>query len=251
MVSYPGVKKVYKDSEELQNWFKRIFSLALIRKIDFLDELDTIINRKDCLSKVIGDNYTKAYINYLHKTYTNEDSRYPFQMWNHYQTDYGRTNNPVEGQNNKMKLYCGAAHPDIFKATKLLRQYESTNSDKFDNAIGANGKSDKQSQETRDRNLLFNLYRKQLDDGIITFKKYHEYIMDLYKFQPKKKYIEELIDTDESELSDNDENDKTDDEIEEPFDENNNTPCTAESSQCNLNLPEKGQLFSIIQSFSL
>ena len=46
MVSYPGVKKVYKDSEELQNWFKRIFSLALIRKIDFLDELDTIINRK-------------------------------------------------------------------------------------------------------------------------------------------------------------------------------------------------------------
>ena len=132
-----------------------------------------------------------------------------------------------------------------------MRQYESTNSDKFDNAIGANGKRDKQSQETRDRNLLFNLYRKQLDDGIITFKKYHEYIMDLYKFQPQKKYIEELIDTDESELSDNDENDKTDDEIEESFDENNNTPCTSESSQCNLNLPEKGQLFSIIQSFSL
>ncbi len=134
------------------------------------------------MSTFVCPKYTKAYINYLHKTYTNEDSRYPFQMWNHYQTDYGRTNNPVEGQNNKMKLYCGAANNDIFKATKLLRQYESTNSDKFDNAIGANAKRDKQSQETRDRNFLYNTYRKQLDGGIITFKKYHEYIMDLYKF---------------------------------------------------------------------
>jgi hypothetical protein len=66
--------------------------------------------------------------------------------------------------------------------------------------------------------------------------------MDLYKFQPKKKYPEELIDTDESELFDNEEKDKTDDEIEEPFDENNNIPCTSESSvsQCYLNLSEKG-----------
>ena len=35
-------------------------------------------------------------------------------------------------------------------------------------------------------NLLYNTYREQLDDGIITFKKYHEFNMDLYKFQPKK-----------------------------------------------------------------
>jgi len=38
-------------------------------------------------------------------------------MWINFQTNYGRTNNPVEGQNNKMKLYCGAAHLEIF--TKL------------------------------------------------------------------------------------------------------------------------------------
>jgi len=91
---------------------------------------------------------------------------------------------------------------------------------------------------------LYNTYRKQLDDGIITFKKYHEYIMDLYKFQPNKKYLEELIDIDESELFEKDEEDKTDNEIEESFDENNNIPCT-------FNLPEKGYLFSIIQNSSL
>jgi len=76
-------------------------------------------------------------------------------------------------------------------------------------------------------------------------------ILDILHNTLKKIYIEELIDTDESKLSDNDEDNKTDVEIEEPFDENNDIPCTSESSQCNLNLPEKGQLFSIVQSFSL
>ena len=60
--------------------------------------------------------------------------------------------------------------------------HEATNSEKFDKSIGTNAKRDKQSKETRDRNFLYNTYRKQLDGGIITFKKYHEYIMDLYNF---------------------------------------------------------------------
>ncbi len=45
-------------------------------------------------------------------------------------------------------------------------------------------------------NLLYDTYRKQLDDGIIIFKKHQEYIMGLYKSQRVNKYLEELIDTD-------------------------------------------------------
>jgi hypothetical protein len=42
-------------------------------------------------------------------------------MWNHYDTVYERTNNRVEGDNNKMKNFCGAANPRIDKAIRLLK----------------------------------------------------------------------------------------------------------------------------------
>jgi hypothetical protein len=37
-----------------------------------------------------------------------------------------------------------------------------------------------------------------LNDGSITLKVYIDRIVDLYRFEPKKKYIEELEDTDDS-----------------------------------------------------
>ncbi|CAF0715286.1 unnamed protein product, partial [Brachionus calyciflorus] len=44
---------------------------------------------------------------------------------NHYDNDHERTQNRVEGDNNRMKLFCGAANPSINKALRLLQQYES------------------------------------------------------------------------------------------------------------------------------
>jgi len=37
-------------------------------------------------------------------------------MWNHFDNDDDRINNIVEGDNNKMRIFCGAAQPDISKA---------------------------------------------------------------------------------------------------------------------------------------
>ena len=54
-------------------------------------------------------------------------------MWNHFDNVYERTNH-VEGDNNKMKLFCGAGNPRIDKAVRLLKQYETTSTDKFKNA---------------------------------------------------------------------------------------------------------------------
>ncbi|CAF0819052.1 unnamed protein product [Brachionus calyciflorus] len=51
-------------------------------------------------------------------------------MWNHFDNNYERTNNRVEGGNNKMKLYCGTSNPVIDKAVRILQQYESASSDK-------------------------------------------------------------------------------------------------------------------------
>jgi hypothetical protein len=52
-------------------------------------------------------------------------------MWNHFDNDDDRTNNDVEGDNNKMKLFCGAAQPHIDKAVKQLRHNETTAHDKY------------------------------------------------------------------------------------------------------------------------
>ena len=59
-------------------------------------------------------------------------------MWNHFDNDDERTNNRVEGDNGKMRLYCGASDPNIDKASDLLRQYESTARDKYVNAKKVN-----------------------------------------------------------------------------------------------------------------
>ena len=42
-------------------------------------------------------------------------------MWNHWDNNDERTNNRVEGDNLKMKQYCGAADPKIDNASKRLR----------------------------------------------------------------------------------------------------------------------------------
>ena len=79
----------------------------------------------------------KEFITYFRNTYlgtTLAPARFPMEMWNHYDNHDERTNNRVEGDNNKMKNYCGAASPQIDKAVELLRTYEITARDKYNNA---------------------------------------------------------------------------------------------------------------------
>ena len=53
---------------------------------------------------------------------------------NYFDNNHDRTNNRVEGDNNKMKSFCGAALPSINKAIAKLQQYESTARDKYINS---------------------------------------------------------------------------------------------------------------------
>jgi hypothetical protein len=41
---------------------------------------------------------------------------FAMHMWNHFENKHERTNNRVEGDNNKMKVCCGASDPNIDKA---------------------------------------------------------------------------------------------------------------------------------------
>jgi hypothetical protein len=130
-------------------------------------------------------------------------------MWNHFDNKYERTNNHVEGDNNKMKLFCGAANPNVDKAVRLLQQYETTSSDKYKNAKKMTAKPPYKRPDQQKRDANFKQLKDLLNDGSINLKVYIDRIVDLYRFEPKKKYTEELEDTDDSDSEIEDDSDES------------------------------------------
>jgi hypothetical protein len=113
-----------------------VFCLALI-PIDKVEQEFEILSNE--LRHVVSRSLSirsrgRDFLTYFENAYLKESCRFPKEMWNHFDNHHERTNNRVEGDNNRMKLFCGAAEPKIDKAVTLLQQYESTASDKYENA---------------------------------------------------------------------------------------------------------------------
>ena len=79
-------------------------------------------------------------------------------------------NNRVEGDNTKMKSYCGAADPKIHKACHLLRLYESTAFDKYYNAKKPNSKQARVRLEDRLKEERFKEMKALLSNEDIEFE---------------------------------------------------------------------------------
>ena len=109
-----------------------------------------------------------------------------------------------------MKPYCGAANPNMDKAVKLLKTFETTAEATYKNAQKSTAKPPYKKPENRDRDTKFKQLKDLLKDGTISLEIYINKILDIHKFEPKKKYVEELVDTDESDATSVDED--TDDE---------------------------------------
>ena len=118
-----GLKQEYLD--------KRVFCLALI-PLPSVDaeciELQHLIQDIGVRYPNIGIAKAERFWQYFINTFF--EGQFPLRMWNHFDNIYERTNNHVEGDNNKMKLFCGAANPNVDKAVHLLQQYGTTSSDK-------------------------------------------------------------------------------------------------------------------------
>ena len=65
--------------------------------------------------------------------------------------------------NGKMNLYCGAANPNIIKATDLLNQYDSMSVNKYINAKKISVRLQPQCRQIVERNLAFRLARTKGD----------------------------------------------------------------------------------------
>ena len=62
--------------------------------------------------KILFDDFYLAkidqFVKYFEETYL-QSNIFPTKLWNHYETTGPRTNNHVEGYNDRLKGYCGAA----------------------------------------------------------------------------------------------------------------------------------------------
>jgi len=87
------------------------------------------INKSLEAKSAIGENGHR-FAKYVLDTYFENDV-FPVKFWNHFDTNSETSNNYVEGDNGKMKLNCGAANPNIFKATDLLIQSDAISINKF------------------------------------------------------------------------------------------------------------------------
>ena len=103
--------------------------------------------------------------------------------------------------NGKMNLYCGAANPNIIKATDLLNQYDSMSVNKYINAKKITVRLQPQCRQIVERNLAFRLARKDKRDGIITTEIYLSKMLDIYKFISPDKKKENLESSDEEDDS--------------------------------------------------
>ena len=197
-----GLKTQYLANEQLQNWFKGIFTLSLVPLscIDTVyqalqNEMFQVLSKK----KEIGKK-GKDFLNYVVRTYF--EGPFTPNLWNHFSTRDERTNNRVEGDNGKMKLACGAAKPNIDKAVALLKQFELGAQIKYANGKIPSARAPPQAPDIIRREAEFRKLRELYKAGKVTLKVYTDEILDIYRFEPKRKYIEELLDTDESDDED-------------------------------------------------
>ena len=152
-----GMKTLYISDLNVQIWFKKVFILALM-PIEFVSVLFQVqTNLSDlCLE---AQQKLPSFIEYVKTTYI-ESEVFPITLWNHFQTEDEKTNNRVEGDNFQMNDCCGAAHPDMAKAVKLLQGYESKAADKYTNASKKEARVASSRLADHDRDRDFRAARK-------------------------------------------------------------------------------------------
>lgn len=111
-----GLNDAYENEVAVNSWFKKIFCLSLVPTDSIDDLLQQIIAERPLNHLTALDDF----LAYFFKFYFS--SVISYRVWNHFATVGPRTNNSVEGYNNKLKKFIGAAQPNIYKLVMLRPQ---------------------------------------------------------------------------------------------------------------------------------
>ena len=92
-----------------------------------------------------------------------------------------------------------------------------------ENSKKRNAKPPYKKPNIKERDIKLKKLKDLIKDGSITLNAYISKISSIYSFKPKRKYVEELEDTDQSDNTTNDEYTSDDDEYENETEDKSNT----------------------------
>jgi hypothetical protein len=177
-----GLKTEYSNNEDFCKWIKRIFGLALLPFDQVDDQWTKILNDKPEMPNV------DKFLDYFVGTYF--EGSFPIELWNHFETKGPRTNNHLEGYNLRLKKCVGTAHPDVFKAIRILQNEEagsSINYYKSQNGERAPYRRNKEIEKDGKINTLKAMYL----DGDITLEVYFKRVTQVLYIRTEKNVAEE------------------------------------------------------------
>ena len=65
------------------------------------------------------------FVNYFESTWVCRDSKFPIDIWIHYETAGPQSNNHVEGYNLKFNRYVETIHPNVYKLIQVISDQEA------------------------------------------------------------------------------------------------------------------------------
>ena len=106
----------YEKDKELSEWFRCVCALALLPMPLVDDECERLMLCAEPLIQRYPN--LRKWCDYYINTY--HEGKFPISLWHHFKTVGPRTNNHLEGYNNRLKTL-STAHPDIFSSIDLFR----------------------------------------------------------------------------------------------------------------------------------
>lgn len=206
-----SLKSEFQKNSDMQKWFRNVCALALSP----LDKSEYLFS--NILATQPNNQRLDKFMTYFVDTYY-EGPTFNCEMWNHFETvGYPRTNNNLEGYNNKLSNQLSVAHPDIFKSITKFKEEETDAALKFYRAT--NKEKEKENAPQRRKfniisDTILNNQRQMLRDGEIsidTYTKYVSLLFELNALDKKKKKTQ----NDEDEISTASEYDSNESELEE------------------------------------
>ena len=89
-----GLSVEYKEDKKVRVWLEFFKTMAFI-PIDLLDS--TFQYLLSIQPESLNSDKLRLFVNYFESTWIGRDSKFPKDMWNHYETIGPRSNNHVEG----------------------------------------------------------------------------------------------------------------------------------------------------------
>ena len=92
----------YKEDKKVRVWLEFFKTIAFI-PINIVESTFQFL--LSIQSESVNHEKLRLFVNYFESTWISRDSKFPKEMWNHYETIGLRSNNHVEGYNLKFNRY--------------------------------------------------------------------------------------------------------------------------------------------------